>query len=166
MRAYKLGEGGLTDEEMRALPRTAEHISMTERRAMEAERNTIDRYVAAYLAQHVGQIVRTRISGVTRFGLFASVEGVGGDGLIPMSMLGAERFHFDESTKTIEGLTTGVTYHVGQRLELRLADANPISGALRFEFPDGPAPRAGNRPPPRKGRPPLPRAAGKVRRKR
>ena len=168
VRAYKLGEGGLTDDEMRALPRTAEHISMTERRAMEAERNTIDRYVAAYLAQHVGQIVRTRISGVTRFGLFASVEGVGGDGLIPMSMLGAERFHFDESTKTIEGLTTGVTYHVGQRLELRLADANPISGALRFEFPDGPAPRAGRegRPTQRKGRPPLPRAAGKVRRKR
>ena len=91
---------------------------------------------------------------------------VGGDGLIPMSMLGAERFHFDESTKTIEGLTTGVTYHVGQRLELRLADANPINGALRFEFPDGPAPRAGNRPPPRKGRPPLPRGASKVRRKR
>ncbi len=80
-----------------------------------------------------------------------------------MSALGAERFHFDDGAKTIEGLTSGTTYHVGQRIELRLADANPISGGLRFELPEMPIPerpaRRGGRP----GRKPPPRAAGKRR---
>ena len=171
VRAGRLGDGGLSDEEVRLLPRTAEHISMTERRAMEAERATIDRYVAAYLAERVGEIVRARITGVTRFGLFATVEEIGGDGLIPMSHLGAERFHFDEAAKTIEGLSSGVVYHMGQRLDLRLADANPISGALKFELVDQPLPRGGarmpaGRPSGKPRRPPLPKGAGKVRRKR
>src|SRR3546814_1251783 len=65
VRAYGLGPGGLTDDEMATIDRTGEHISMTERRAMEAERDTIDRYVAAYLAQHVGEVMETRITGVT-----------------------------------------------------------------------------------------------------
>jgi ribonuclease R len=166
VRAYRLGDGGLADGEVQHLARTAEHISMTERRAMEAERATIDRYVAAYLAQHVGEIVRARVTGVTRFGLFASVEEVGGDGLIPMSQLGPERFHFDEGAKTIEGLSTGVVYHVGQRLDLRLAEANPISGALRFELPEAPPPRTARRVPGKRGRPTLPKQATKARRRR
>src|SRR3546814_14272372 len=68
VRAYGLGPGGLTDDEMATIDRTGEHISMTERRAMEAERDTIDRYVAAYLAQPVGEVMETRITGVPTFG--------------------------------------------------------------------------------------------------
>ncbi len=114
-----------------------ESISQAERRAMEAERETVDRYVAAFLATRVGDLVDTRITGVTNFGFFATVEGLGGDGLVPVSTLGAEYFQFDDVTKTLTGADSGETYHVGQQLPLRLAEANPISGALRFELPDG-----------------------------
>ena len=115
---------------------TGEHISLTERRAMEAERDTIDRYVAAFLSTRVGEIVPTRITGTAKFGFFATVEGIGGDGLVPVSTLGAERFVFNEATKVLEGMETGTAFSPGMRLDLRLAEANPITGGLRFELPD------------------------------
>ncbi|WP_310497451.1 VacB/RNase II family 3'-5' exoribonuclease [Sandarakinorhabdus sp.] len=144
--AWRLGEGGLHPEEAKGLPRTADHISMTERRAMEAERDTTDRYVAAYLSEKVGEIMPTRITGVAKFGFFAQVVGLGGDGLVPVSTLGAERFLFDEDSRVLEGIETGTRYTVGQRLDLRLAEANPITGALRFEIPweEGEAPPPGD----------------------
>ncbi|OYX76402.1 MAG: ribonuclease R [Sphingomonadales bacterium 32-65-25] len=135
--AYRLGDGALHKEEEKGLDKTADHISMTERRAMEAERDTIDRYVAAFLSTKVGEIVKTRITGVAKFGFFATVDGLGGDGLVPVSTLGDERFVFDEDARILEGIQTGTRYAVGQRMELRLAEASPITGALRFELPEG-----------------------------
>jgi ribonuclease R len=135
--AYRLGDGALHKEEEKGLTKTADHISMTERRAMEAERDTIDRYVAAFLSTKVGEIVKTRITGVAKFGFFATVDGLGGDGLVPVSTLGEERFVFDEDARILEGIQTGTRYAVGQRMELRLAEASPITGALRFELPEG-----------------------------
>jgi ribonuclease R len=114
-----------------------EAISSCERRAMEAERETVDRYVAAFLSTRVGELIDTRITGVTNFGFFATVEGLGGDGLVPVSTLGIERFRFDEIHKRLTGEDSGDAYHVGQRLPLRLVEANPMSGALRFELPEG-----------------------------
>jgi ribonuclease R len=137
VRAYKLGDDGLSDAEVALMPRTAEHISMTERRAMEAERETVDRYVAAYLSTRVGETMATRITGVAKFGFFATVDGVGGDGLVPVSTLGAEYFVFNEEARTLEGSASGTRYAAGQMLDLRLAEANPITGALRFELPLG-----------------------------
>ncbi len=137
VRAYKLGDDGLSDAEGALMPRTAEHISMTERRAMEAERETVDRYVAAYLSTRVGETMPTRITGVAKFGFFATVDGVGGDGLVPVSTLGAEYFVFNEEARTLEGSASGTRYAAGQTLDLRLAEANPITGSLRFELPLG-----------------------------
>jgi len=135
--ACKLGQGGLAEDEVAVLPRTCEHISQTERRAMEAERDTMDRYIAQHLGGRVGEIVDARITGVARFGVFAQLEGIGGDGILPMSALGDERFHFDEAARAIEGERSGDRYTIGQRLKLRLVEANPITGALRFEQPEG-----------------------------
>ncbi len=147
--AWKLGEGGIDQAGEAAMGRTAEHVSMTERRAMEAERDTLDRYVAAYLAERVGDVVRARITGVLKFGFFAQVEGLGGDGLVPVSTLGAERFVYDEGARVLEGASSGTRYTAGDRLDLRLVEANPITGSLRFELPfgegeheDTPRPRA------------------------
>jgi ribonuclease R len=137
VRAYGLGDDGISDAEVALMPRTAEHISMTERRAMEAERETVDRYVAAYLSTRVGETLSTRITGVAKFGFFATVAGVGGDGLVPVSTLGAEYFVFNEEARTLEGSASGTRYAAGQTLELRLAEANPITGSLRFELPFG-----------------------------
>jgi hypothetical protein len=135
--AYGLGEGGLPAEDANAFEEIGQHISMLERRAMEAERETIDRYVAAYLADHVGTLLDCRISGVQPFGIFATVEGLGGDGLIPAGDLGREYFRYDEAAKQLIGDESGEAYRVGQRLQLRLIEANPVSGALRFELPEG-----------------------------
>ena len=128
---------GLTKRDFERLDVTSEMISKAERRAMEAERETVDRYVAAYLSTVVGEIVETRITGVQNFGFFATVESIGGDGLVPVSTLGAERFNYDEASQTLMGEESGETYSRGMRLKLRLAEANPVSGALRFELPDG-----------------------------
>jgi ribonuclease R len=119
--------------------RTADHVSMTERRAMEAERDTTDRYVAAFLSTRLGETLPTRITGVAKFGFFAQVIGLGGDGLVPVSTLGDERFIYDEDRRILEGIETGTRYQSGMRLDLRLAEANPITGALRFELPHGEA---------------------------
>ncbi|WCM25331.1 ribonuclease R [Sphingomonas sp. QA11] len=135
--AYKLGPGGLTAGEAASMDRIGESISMLERRAMEAERDTIDRYVAAFLAERVGQVLDVRITGVANFGFFATVEGIGGDGLMPVRDIGGEYFRYDEAGRRLVGDESGTEYASGQRLQLRLAEANPVSGALRFEMVDG-----------------------------
>jgi ribonuclease R len=134
--AYGLGSGGLTKAEAEQMEALGERISQAERRAMEAERETIDRYVAAFLSTKIGEILPTRITGVQPFGFFATVEDLGGDGLVPVSTLGIERFHYDEAARTLTGEDTGETYKIGQRIELRLAEANPVSASLRFELPE------------------------------
>ena len=135
--AYKLGEGGLPRGEEEKFEQIGEQISMLERRAMEAERETIDRYVAAYLSDQVGQLVECRITGVQPFGFFATVEDLGGDGLLLAKDLGTEYFRYDEAARQLVGDDSGETYRIGQRLTLRLAEANPVTGSLRFELPEG-----------------------------
>jgi ribonuclease R len=138
---------GLSSKDFERLDVTAETISRYERRAMEAERETVDRYVAAYLSAQVGEIVDARITGVQNFGFFATVESIGGDGLVPVSTLGVERFNYDEARQALVGEDSGDEYRPGMRLKLRLAEANPVSGALRFELPEGSfAPQRGDRP--------------------
>ncbi|PSJ39563.1 ribonuclease R family protein [Allosphingosinicella deserti] len=141
VRAYGLGpdvrETGLTDSDLEAMDVTGELISQLERRAMEAERETLDRYVAAYLSERVGDLVDCRITGVQPFGFFATVEGLGGDGLVPVSTLGSEYFRYDEASQTLVGEASQQSFASGQRLKLRLVEANPVSGGLRFELPQG-----------------------------
>ena len=135
--AYGLGEGGLPADDAANMESVGEIISRLERRAMEAERDTTDRYVAAFLSERVGQVMDVRITGVTNFGFFATVEGIGGDGLMPVRDLGGEYFRFDEGARTLTGEHSGDVFAQGQTRELRLAEANPVSGALRFEMPEG-----------------------------
>ena len=148
--AYGLGEGPLSSADAAAMDRVGGTISALERRAMEAERETIDRYVAAFLSERVGETVEARITGIANFGVFATVEGIGGDGLLSVRDLGQEYFHFDETARTLVGENSGDTYVLGQHLTLRLAEANPVSGALRFELPRAsaskPEPARGGRP--------------------
>ncbi|HKU91715.1 MAG TPA: ribonuclease R [Sphingomicrobium sp.] len=168
--AYKLGEDGLPPGEEERFEQIGEQTSMLERRAMEAERETVDRYVAAYLSDQVGQLVECRITGVQPFGFFATVGDLGGDGPVLAKDLGREYFRYDEGAKQLVGDETGETYRIGQRLTLRLAEANPVSGSLRFELPEGsygtPSPprrdrqRAGGK----RGRPPNIRHQGRGRR--
>ncbi len=127
---------GLSDRDRASLQQVSDAISQTERRAMEAERDTIDRYVAAWLSARVGEVFDTRITGVQSFGFFATIVGLGGDGLVPISTLGGEYFRHDEAAQALVGSDSGTTYASGDRLKLRLAEANPLTGALKFVLPD------------------------------
>jgi ribonuclease R len=135
--ALGLGEGGVDASDLAQL---AEHISMTERRAMMAERDTMDRYVAAYMSGREGEVFGAKITGVARFGLFVTIDGIGGDGLVPISTLGAERFHFDEKALRLEGGHSGTVYHLGMALQVRLTEARVATGGLLFGLAETPEP--------------------------
>ena len=113
---------------------TAEHISMTERRAMAAERDSVDRYVAAFMEDRVGAVFEGRISGVTRFGLFVRLKETGADGLLPMRSLGNEFFRHDEKRHALVGGRTRKEYKLGDTIAVRLAEAAPLTGGLRFDL--------------------------------
>ncbi|WEK48382.1 MAG: ribonuclease R [Candidatus Andeanibacterium colombiense] len=144
---------GLSDRDRDDLEKISEAISGFERRAMEAERETTDRYMAAWLSGKVGETFDTRITGVQKFGFFATILGLGGDGLVPVSTLGNDYYHYDEKAQALVGDKTGQRYTTGDRLKLKLAEANPLTGALKFETLDSegqPIERRGSKPPERK----------------
>lgn len=134
--AYGLGEGGLVADDKGRFTEFGEHLSMCERRAVAAERSAMDRYVANFMAGHVGAVFPGRVSSVTRFGLFASLEGTGADGLIPIRSLGQEFFRHDEGRQVLIGERTGETFGLGDRLQLKLVEADPATGGLMFEIVD------------------------------
>jgi ribonuclease R len=137
IRALKLGGDGLSDPKIARLKDTADHISMTERRAMAAERDSVDRYVAAYMQDRVGAVFDGRITGVTRFGLFLRLADTGAEGLLPMRSLGTDFFRHDEKRHALVGERTGKAYRLGDTLSVRLAEAAPLTGGLRFELAYG-----------------------------
>ncbi len=132
--AHGWGKDGLGPEEADRLEETAKHISETERRSMVAERDTTDRYLAAYLSERVGNEFTGRISGIARFGVFVKMNETGADGLVPIRTLGREYFHFDGDTNTLTGADTGLTIRIGQRVTVRLARATPVTGGLELEL--------------------------------
>src|SRR5262249_14678825 len=150
-------DDGLTDREMGTLGATAEHITMTERRAMAAERDSTDRYVAAFMEERLGENFDARVTGVTRFGLFVRLGELGAEGLIPIRALGGDYFHHDERQQALIGQRTHLTYRMGDALKVKLMEAAPLTGGLRFELADGSggsAPRARKSPTGRPGKRP------------
>ncbi|HUO00090.1 MAG TPA: ribonuclease R, partial [Bradyrhizobium sp.] len=135
IRALGLGEGALPESEtVETLNEIAAEISVTERRAMKAERETADRLIAHYLADRIGNTFQGRISGVTRSGLFVKLEDTGADGLIPIRTLGTEYFNYDEARHALVGSRSGAMHRLGDVVEVRLVEAAPVAGALRFEL--------------------------------
>ena len=125
----KLGPGGLAD--------TCEHITATERRAALAERDAIDRYLAAFMTDKVGQHFAARISGVIRFGLFVTVLDSGASGLVPISSLPDDFYIHDEARQTLTGRRNGLEFRLTQEVEVRLAEASPVTGGLVFHVMQG-----------------------------
>jgi len=146
IRGLGLGPDGLAEDESRHFEDTAEHITATERRAQLAERDAVDRYLAAFMVEKVGKIFAARISGVTRFGLFVTVADSGASGIVPTSSLPDDFWMHDERAQTLSGRRTRLTFHLGQEVEARLSEASPVTGGLVFHLlqgtPDAPA-RAG-----------------------
>ncbi|HYD30940.1 MAG TPA: ribonuclease R, partial [Azospirillaceae bacterium] len=139
IRAWSLGPGGLDDSAFERMADIGEHISMTERRAVAAERDAIDRYVAAFLADRVGGTFSGRIAGVTRFGLFIRLDETGADGLVPVSSLPDDYYDHDEAEHALVGRRWGRVFRLGAPVKVRLKEADPMIGSLLFELlePDG-----------------------------
>ena len=131
---YGWGTDGLSAEDTEQLEATAQHISDTERRSMAAERDTTDRYLAAYLSERVGNEFTGRISGIARFGVFVKLDETGADGLVPMRELGNEYFHHDREANTLMGADSGLEIRLGQVATVRLAEAVPVTGGLLLEL--------------------------------
>lgn len=173
--AHGWGDDGLSPDDIDNLESTAEHISDTERRSMMAERDTTDRYLAAYLSERVGNEFTGRISGIARFGVFVKLDETGADGLVPIRELGQEYFHYDRESQTLVGADTGLEIGIGRRVTVRLVEAVPVTGGLMLELLsiEGKAPsrprRGAGKPPRRKAAHARRKAAGakrKVTRKR
>ena len=132
--AHGWGDDGLSVQEIEQLEKTAQHISDTERRSMIAERDTTDRYLAAYLSDRLGAEFGGRISGIARFGVFVKLDETGADGLVPIRSLGNEFFHFDADAGTLMGSDTGLLITLGQRVKVRLVEAAPVTGGIGLEL--------------------------------
>jgi ribonuclease R len=128
------GDDGLSQDDIDQLEATATHISQTERRSMEAERDTTDRYLAAFLSDRVGNELTGKIAGVQRFGIFVRLDETGADGLVPVASIGAEYYRYDDREQTLTGERSGTTLSVGQPVLVRLAEAVPVTGGLMFQL--------------------------------
>ncbi|MCI3131446.1 ribonuclease R [Phenylobacterium aquaticum] len=149
--ALGFGADGLSDRDISQMKDTAEQITVAERRAMAAERDATDRYVAAFLADRVGAEFPGRITGVTRFGLFIRLDETGADGLVPISKLGGEFFIHDDRMHALVGERSGARWPLGHKVVVRLVEATPITGGLLFEMVSEPAPPDRTAPRPRLG---------------
>ncbi len=129
-----LGEGGITRDEEAELDLIAEEISITERRAMLAERQTVDRLIATHLADRIGAEFEGRLNGVTRAGLFVTLNETGADGFVPISQIGDDYFIYDETSHSVTGEHSGLMFQMGQPVRVKLVEAQPVAGALRFEM--------------------------------
>ncbi len=132
--AHGWGGDGLTPEDEAMLGDTAKAISDTERRSMMAERDTTDRYLAAFLNDRLGAVMTGRISGIAKFGVFVKLDETGADGMIPMRNLGNEYFHYDADSQTLMGRDTGQIIGLGQRATVKLVEAAPVTGGLIVEL--------------------------------
>ena len=134
IKAHGWGDDGLSEHEIETLETTAQHISDTERRSMMAERDTNDRYLAAFLSDRIGAEFGGRISGIAKFGIFVKLDETGADGLVPMRNIGNEYFHFDREAGTLMGADTGTIIALGQRVRVKLVEAAPVTGGIALDL--------------------------------
>ncbi len=134
IRGLGLGDGALADDQAAAFATIGGHISSTERRAAMAERDAVNRFTVSFLAGRVGAVFSGRVNGVTRAGLFVTLDETGADGLIPISTLPDDFYWHNEQARQLEGREHGRVYRLGQPVTVRLKEADPIAGGLLFEL--------------------------------
>lgn len=133
IRGYGLGEGGL-ESDPKEFPDMGDHLSKTERRAAAAERDAMDRYTTLFMADRVGASFGARINGVTRFGLFITLNETGADGLVPIRSLPEDYYDHDEQLHLLRGKRTGLTFRIGEPVEAKLMEADVVTGGMVFNL--------------------------------
>ncbi|MBY0293448.1 MAG: ribonuclease R [Alphaproteobacteria bacterium] len=126
--ALKLGEDGLPkDTDLNSI---GEQTSFTERRGANAERASLERYVTVYLKDKVGETFEGRINGVTSFGLFVTLKDSGADGLIPMSYLPEDFYHYEEKKHCLIGRRHRRVYTLGDSLSVILKEVDTFTNSI------------------------------------
>lgn len=118
LRGGKAGDFGYTHKDMVAL---GEHCSMTERRADDATRDVIAWLKCEYMQEHVGDSFSGVISGVTGFGLFVELSGIHVEGLVHVTALTSDYYHFDPIRHQLTGENSGRIYRLGDSLDVTVA---------------------------------------------
>lgn len=136
IRAYGLGEDGLSDEESVMLGDIADHISKTERNSMEAERSAVDRFTASYLETRTGVEFNGRISGVTKFGLFVRLDENGADGLVPIRSLPDDYYIHDEKAHALIGKRRGRIFRLCAPVRVAIREADRLTGSCILQLVD------------------------------
>jgi len=113
-----------------------EHCSATERRADEVTREVVDWLKCEYMMGREGERFEGVISGVTSFGLFVQLDGIYVDGLLHITSLQRDYFHFDPVHHRLTGERTGMTYRLGDPIRVRLASVNLDERKIDFVLPE------------------------------
>jgi ribonuclease R len=112
----------------------ADHCSMTERRAEEASRDSIQRLKCAFMEDKVGEMFSGTVSSVTSFGLFVMLDDMYVEGLIHISNLPVDYYHFDEITHTLSGERGGKLFKLGQKLDVLVARVDLEERKIDFQL--------------------------------
>ena len=128
------GQNPLYEFDPVELEAIGESISICERKSMLAERDTVDRYLAAFFSDRLGLEVLGTISGVARFGIFVKIDGSGADGLVPVSTIGNEYFRYNQDKQVLVAERTGLVLGLGKRVLVRLVETNALTGGLTLQL--------------------------------
>ncbi|HEX6111373.1 MAG TPA: RNB domain-containing ribonuclease, partial [Geminicoccaceae bacterium] len=132
--ALRLGKGGLEESvTLDELQTLGGHLSRTERRAMEAERNALSRFTALLMAERIGSTFAGAITGVQKFGVFVRLDETMAEGLVPARTL-AEPFTYEPARQALIGRFSGTALALGSRVEVELIEADVLTGQLTFRL--------------------------------
>ena len=127
----RLQREGKTEHYREILESVAEQSSICERRAQEAERESDRLKKAEYMSYHLGEEFDGIISGVTAYGLYVELHNTV-EGLVHISTLSDDYYTFDEENYELSGELTKKIYHLGQKVRVRVADADALSRTVDF----------------------------------
>ena len=127
----RLTREGKTEHYREILEEVARQSSVCERRAQEAERESDKMKKAEYMSYHLGEEFDGIISGVTGYGLYVEL-GNTVEGLVHITALKDDYYTFDQETHELRGELTKKVYHLGQKIRVRVADADAVKRSVDF----------------------------------
>ena len=130
--ALKLGSDGHSSGFAQNYSAIGEEISKTERRAMAVEREVKSRLITGFIAERIGAEFKAQITGITRFGIFVRLNDNGAEGLIPIGTLPGDWYNVAKSGLKMTEERTGIHFYLGETVNVKLVEALPITGSLKF----------------------------------
>lgn len=117
------------------IEKLGQHCSMTERRADEATRDAVDWLKCEYMLDHVGATYPGIVSTVTNFGIFVELKDIYVEGLVHITALRDDYYSYDTLSHCLRGERTGVTYRIGDELDVLVAKVNLDDRKIDFVLP-------------------------------